>query len=129
MSSVFKLPNEYWSSLQVTPHDVENLHAFLFERETPLTARDLTAEFVEARIKAERNAAESKQRAVGRSFLPKEKYQVGEDLVFPALEWKRGRVVSTRSGVNPSVPNFDVLTVEMMTAPSACLRQTSSHIT
>lgn len=113
MSSAFKLPNEYWSSLQVTPHDVENLHAFLFERETPLTARDLTAEFVEARIKAERNAAESKQRAVGRSFLPKEKYQVGEDLVFPALEWKRGRVVSTRSGVNPSVPNFDVLTVEM----------------
>ncbi|MBI5944667.1 MAG: hypothetical protein HY864_09885 [Chloroflexi bacterium] len=113
MSSAFKLPNEYWSSLQVTPLDVENLHAFLFDRETPLPIRDLSIEFVEARIKSERVAAESKQKAGGKSFLPKEKYQVGDELVFPALEWKRGRVVATRLGENPSVSDFDVLTVMM----------------
>jgi hypothetical protein len=113
MSSAFKLPNEYWSSLQVTPQDVENLHAYLFDRETPLTTRDLSVEFVEARIKAERNAAESKQKSGGKSFLPKEKYQVGDDLVFPALEWKHGKVIALRTGVNPSVNDFDVLTVEM----------------
>ena len=44
MSGAFKLPNDFWSSLQVTPQDIENLHSFLFERETPLTLRDLTAE-------------------------------------------------------------------------------------
>ena len=113
MSSAFKLPNEYWSSLQVTPQDVENLHSFLFDRETPLTVRDLSVEFVESRIKAERVAAESKQKAGGKSFLPKETYQVGDELVFPALEWQRGKVIALRSGVNPTVDDFDVLTVEM----------------
>ena len=113
MAGAFKLPNEYWLSLQVTPQDVENLHTFLFERETPLTTRDLASEFVEARIRAERKAAESRQKAAGKSFLPKEKYEVGDDLVFPALDWQRGKVTNVRSGVNPSVSGFDVLTVEM----------------
>jgi len=113
MAGAFKLPNEYWLSIQVTPQDVENLHTFLFERETPLTTRDLSAEFVEARIRAERNAAESRQTAAGKSFLPKEKYEVGDELVFPALDQKRGKVIAVRPGENPSVSDFDVLTVEM----------------
>ncbi len=113
MSSAFKLPNEYWSSLQVTPQDVENLHTFLFDRETPLTVRDLSMEFVEARIKAERIAAENKQKSSSRSFLPKEKYHIGDELVFPALDWKRGKVIALRAGVNPTVDDFDVLTVMM----------------
>ncbi|MBI5351775.1 MAG: hypothetical protein HZB50_03970 [Chloroflexi bacterium] len=113
MSSAFKLPNEYWSSLQVAPQDIENLHNFLFDRETPLTSRDLSIELVEARIKAERDAADSKKKSGGKSFLPKEKYQVGDELVFPALEWKHGKIVSQRVGVNPTIKDFDVLTVEL----------------
>jgi hypothetical protein len=113
MSGVLLLPNEYWLSLQVTPQDVENLHTFLFERETPLAVRDLCAEFIEARIKMERAAAEKKQKSGGKNFLPKEKYQVGDDLVFPALEWRQGTVTMLRAGVNPIVNNFDVLTVAM----------------
>lgn len=113
MAGAFSLPNEYWLSLQVTPQDVENLHTFLFERETPLTTRDLSAEFVDARIKTERSAAESKKRAGGKNFLPKEKYQIGDELVFPALAWKQGKAVSVRAGVNPTIGDFDVLTVAM----------------
>jgi len=113
MAGAFSLPDEYWLSLQVTPQDVENLHTFLFERETPLTARDLSVEFVDARVKAERTTAESKQKAAGKSFLPKEKYHVGDDLVFPAVAWKQGRVVSIRAGINPSAGDFDVLSVAM----------------
>ncbi len=113
MAGAFSLPNEYWSTTQITPQDVENLHTFLFERETPLTARELSLEFVEARLKAERAAAETKQKAGGKSFLPKEKYQIGDELVFPAFEWNRGKVVALRAGVNPDVSDFDVLTVAM----------------
>jgi hypothetical protein len=112
-TGAFTLPDEYWSSIQVTPQDVENLHTFLFERETPLTTRDLVSEFVEARIRFERQAAENKHKSAGKSYLPREQYAVGEDLVFPALEWKRGRVAEVRPGANPSVSGFDVLTVEM----------------
>jgi len=113
MSGALLLPNEYWLSLQVTPQDVENLHTFLFERETPLAVRDLCAEFIEARIKMERAAAEKKQKSGGKNFLPKEKYQVGDDLIFPALEWQQGKVTALRTGVNPAVNDFDVLTVTM----------------
>jgi hypothetical protein len=61
----------------------------------------------------ERAAAEKKQESAGKTFLPKEKYQVGDELVFPALEWRRGMVKSVRAGTNPAVEQFDVLTVEM----------------
>ena len=113
MAGAFSLPNEYWLSLQVTPLDVENLHTFLFERETPLTTRDLSIEFVKERVNAENIAAERKQKAAGKSFLPKEKYRIGDELFFPAVAWKRGTVVAVRAGINPSVGNFDVLTVLM----------------
>ena len=113
MAGAFSLPNEYWLSIQITPQDVENLHNYLFERETPLTARDLSLEFVESRIKVERAAAESKQKTGGRNYLPKEKYQVGEELIFPALSWKRGTVTAVRTGINPSFNDFDVLTVTL----------------
>ncbi len=113
MVGAFSIPNEYWLALQVTPQDVENLHTFLFERETPLTTRDLSVEFVEERVGAERIAAESKQKAAGKSFLPKEKYRIGDELIFPAIAWKQGTVVAVRAGINPSVGDFDVLTVAM----------------
>lgn len=113
MTGAFSIPNEYWLSLQVTPQDVENLHTYLFERETPLTTRELVSEFIEARIRVEREAAEKKQKSAGRIFLPKEKYETGEGLVFPALGWKQGTVTGVRPGVNPSVSDFDVITVEL----------------
>ncbi len=113
MSGALLLPNKYWLSLQITPQDVENLHTFLFERETPLAVQDLCAEFVESRIKTERAAAEKKRNAGGKSFLPKEKYQVGDQLVFPALEWKHGTITALRAGINPGTDSFDVLTLAM----------------
>lgn len=112
MTGAFTLPNEYWLSVQVSPNDVENLHTILFERETPLTTRELAAEFVESRLRVERDAAKQKEKAAGKRFLPKEKYNVGEELVFPAFGWAHGKVKAVRTGVNPEISNFDVITVE-----------------
>jgi hypothetical protein len=113
MTGAFSLPSDYWTSLQITPQDVENLHTHLFERETPLTARDLTSAFVEARLQRERSASEGKQNRNTRVFFPKEQYQIGEDLVFSAFGWKTGRISNVRAGVNPAFDSFDVLTVDM----------------
>jgi hypothetical protein len=79
----------------------------------PLSVRDLCAEFIGARVEMERAAAEKKRASAGKTFLPKEKYQAGDELVFPALEWRRGMVKAVRNGLNPAVQQFDVLTVEM----------------
>jgi hypothetical protein len=111
MSGAFKIPQTYWSSIEITPKDIENLHSYLFDRETPLTARDLALALIEFRIKEEREADRKTHLATGKPYLPKNDSQVGDELIFPSLEWTSGRVTARRKGVNPSIPEFDVITV------------------
>ncbi|MDP1548448.1 MAG: hypothetical protein Q8L87_20745 [Anaerolineales bacterium] len=113
MTSAFKLSNDYWQSVQISQKDVENLHTHLFERETPLTTRELVSQFIDARIESERQAAAGRQKSAAKPYLPRDEYAVGVDLIFPALSWSRGTVKSVRAGANPSAGEFDVLTVEM----------------
>src|SRR5689334_4892565 len=107
------ISTDYWTDLQITKPDVEYLHNHLFELETPLTARELVSAFVEERIRAERLATQQRRQAGGKTYTPKELYQVGDDLIFPALNWKHGRVTAVRAGTNPEIGPFDVLTVDM----------------
>lgn len=107
------ISTDYWTSVQITPQDVEYLHSYLFDLETPLTARELVAVFVNERIRSERLAVQRRREAGGKTYLPKESYQVGDDLIFPTLDWRHGKVTTVRPGVNPEIGEFDVLTVEM----------------
>ncbi|MCL4824078.1 MAG: hypothetical protein KJZ57_07650, partial [Anaerolineales bacterium] len=102
---------DYWRTLQVTSSDIEFLQTHLFERETPLTPRELVSVLVAERIRIETETA-ARQRDTLKPYLPREKYEVGERLDFPALK-SGGRVVAVRAGVNPELGAFDVLTVEM----------------
>jgi len=45
-------------------------------------------------------------------YLPKEKYEIGRGLVFPALDWQKGEVIDTRTGKNPEFGEFQVIQVE-----------------
>src|SRR5215207_5865664 len=107
------ISTDYWTDLQITRQDVEFLHNHLFELETPLTARELVSVFIDERVHAERRAMHERRQAGGKTYLPRESYQVGERLVFPALNWKQGRVTAVRAGTNPEIGSFDVLTVDM----------------
>ncbi|MGZ9235315.1 MAG: hypothetical protein ACXW4E_07300 [Anaerolineales bacterium] len=107
------ISTDYWTDIQITPQDVEYLHNHLFELETPLTARELVTVFVNERIRAERLATQQRRQAGGKTYLPKESYQVGDDLIFPALNWKHGKVTAVRAGTNPKIDTFDVLTVDL----------------
>jgi len=103
----------YWEDLQINRQDVEHLHTHLFENETPLTTRELVTIFVNERVQAERLAVQTQRLAGGKTYLPKDSYQVGESLVFPALNWKHGKVTASRAGQNPEIGGFDVLTVQL----------------
>jgi hypothetical protein len=107
------ISTDYWTDFQLNQQDVEFLHNYLFEIETPLTARELVAVLVQERIRAERLELARKRQAGGSTYLPKESYRAGDKLVFPALNWQNGQVVSTRAGVNPEIGDFEVLTVQM----------------
>ena len=114
MASIsLSLPADYWQSLRVNKKDIEFLHNFLFESETPMTARELVGVLIEERIKAERAAQAKKRQSSGKVYVPKETYSSGDQLVFPALDWAKGSVTSVRPGVNPQYGDFAVLTVDL----------------
>ena len=107
------IPTTSWMDIQITRQDVEFLHNHLFERETPLTARELASVLIRERIRIERLAVQEKRLANGRTYLPKDSYQQGDAIVFPALGWIHGKVASIRAGTNPEIGSFDVMTVVM----------------
>src|SRR5919106_1387944 len=113
MLSDILISTDYWTDLQITHQDVEFLHNHLFEYETPLTARELALVLIHERIRTEQLELQRKRQAGAKTYFPKESYQVGDELVFPALNWQHGHVVSVRAGVNPELGTFDVLTVQM----------------
>lgn len=106
------LTADYWQSLTITLRDIEFLQTHLFETETPLTPPELAAVLVQERIRNEQAVAAQERLAAGKIYLPKENYAVGEALVFPALDWKRGVVAGVRPGKNPEIGNFDVIEVD-----------------
>ena len=103
----------YWKDLQVTKQDIEFLHNYLFETETPLTTREMVAELIRERYRAESLSVQQRRQSGGKIYFPRDAYRSGDDLVFPALDWVHGKVSETRKGVNPSIGEFDVLTVQM----------------
>src|SRR5215216_2371262 len=124
------ISTDYWTDLQITQQDVEFLHNHLFEYETPLTARELVAVLIHERIRNERLEAQRKRQAGGRTYLPRDSYQIGEGIVFPSLNWQHGTVSSTRAGANPDLGAFDVLSVRMEDEfdPDAILHEHGSEI-
>jgi len=113
MASDSYTTSTYWENLQIDQQDIEYLHTYLFEHETPLTASELAVSFVSERVRKERLAEQKRRQAGGKTYLPRDTYQIGDPLVFPALDWKHGRVTATRAGQNPEIGTFDVLTIEL----------------
>ena len=114
MASVpFSLPPDYWQTFFLDQNDLEFLSTYLFENETPLTEKELVPVLVGERIRKERASLIDQQNSIGKMYLPEGHYQVGESLVFPALDWKKGKIIGSRPGVNPSISEFEVIEVEM----------------
>ncbi len=44
-------------------------------------------------------------------YTPRTHYEKGEFIVFPKLNWRKGQVISVRSGINPENGNFEVIEV------------------
>jgi hypothetical protein len=113
MASVsLTLPPDYWKNLSLSKIDLEFVSNYLFEKETPLTENELVPVLIEERVRSEREVLVKQKQSIGRAYLPKEHYQSGDSLVFPALDWAKGKVISQRPGVNPSAGEFEVIEVE-----------------
>jgi hypothetical protein len=110
-NKISSLPENYWQEFSVTKKDIELIQNYLFETETPLPSKELVKVVVEERLEFEKQAAAKKLSSIGTIYLPKGKYLVDESLAFPAINWQKGVVTSTRPGKNPEVGTFSVIEV------------------
>ena len=104
----------YWEdAFQINDADLEHLYNLLIEDETPLTTEEMGRALVERRIKLEGERLQHEKARGARLYLPGESYHVGEELVFPALQYATGSVQAVRAGRNPEYGEFDVLQIEL----------------
>ena len=106
------LSPDYWQTFSLGKKDLEFISTYLFENEIPLNETELVPILVEERIRDEREDLVKQQKSGGKIYLPGEHYLAGDSLVFPAMEWKKGKVTSVRPSVDPSQSKFEVISVE-----------------
>ncbi len=111
MTAPISLQEDYWDQFALQENDLEFLYNHLLEIETPQTPQELVKALLTERIRQAKDELRSQQRSGASVFAPKNHYQAGEELVFPALQWKKGKVVSVRPGSNPDLPPFEVVEV------------------
>lgn len=103
---------EYWTTgFRLTRTDIEYLFSLFLENETPLTTRELALSLIKFRLAQEEERLR-KQLTQGDVFQPKNSYKVGHEIIFPAVGFSVGKVVSTRPGRNPDYGDFTVIEVE-----------------
>ena len=105
------LREDYWSTFVLLDEDIEFLYNHLLELEIPQTSQELAAALVNERLRREKQAIEMQRSSGGAMYFPKEHYAEGEKLIFPALNWRRGEVLTVRPGQNPEIELFEVIRV------------------
>ncbi len=109
----FTLRDDYWETFRLEEEDVEHLYTHLLEVETPLASEEMLSVLVEGRVRREIERIEAERRAGGTVYAPRERYETGQELLFPALGWQRGTVVGVRPGKNPDLESFSVIEVAL----------------
>jgi hypothetical protein len=106
------LRKDYWQHFQVTDQDLDFLYNYLLEVEKPQTSEELLRALVSERIRREKEDMQTQQKSGGAIYYPKEHYEVGQAIQFPAFDWQTGKVVNKRAGNNPELPPFEVIEIE-----------------
>jgi len=105
-------PTGWGEELAITDNDIAFLYEWLHAQARPCATKDLALALVEQRLAEQAKAVQAKL-SRGDVYQPKKSYEVGQTLVFPALEFATGKIVGIRDGVNPAYPPFKVIQVAM----------------
>lgn len=105
------LNTSYWENIKVGEPDLDFINNFLLDIETPQTAQELLQALVAERIRIEREKLENPVQPEGKIYSPKEHYEVGQSIIFPASNWQKGIVKSIRAGINPEESSFEVMQI------------------
>ncbi|GIK57897.1 MAG: hypothetical protein HND44_14735 [Chloroflexi bacterium] len=102
---------EYWGpGFTLAEADIEQIYNHFLEVERPQTAIDLAQVIIRFRVANEH--LRIKKLLSGRAvYQPKNNYAIGDELVFPALQFVSGTITAVRDGRNPQLGPFQVIGV------------------
>lgn len=106
------LNSNYWENFRIGETDLDFLYNFLLEIETPQTSQELLQALVTERIQFEKDRLQNPVKPDGKIYTPKDHYEIGDSIFFPAIDGKKGIVKATRPARNPEYPPFEVIEVE-----------------
>lgn len=99
----------YWGEkFTLSDSDIEQIYNHFLEVEKPQTAADIARVVIANRVAEEQNKI-TRQLSGRTIYQPKGSYAVGDELVFPALEFAHGTVTAVREGYNPQFGTFSVV--------------------
>jgi DNA-binding phage protein len=103
---------KYWQEqFVVDADDIEYLYNLLLESNQPRALDSLALAIVQRHCQLEELAIRTELQR-GTLYQPKDDYQIGEQLVFPRLDYAAATVVGRRTGYNPQYGEFAVIEVE-----------------
>lgn len=103
----------YWlHEFEVTDADITDFYEAMVEDGLPKSLKELVRIVLKSRIEQDTAAQVQERLANGAIYQPKDHYDVGQKIFFPALGDKAGSVMSVRPGDNPAYGLFTVIRVE-----------------
>ncbi len=94
-----------------TEKDVTYLYGLILDGGKPLSIATLSQSMIKRYCEQEETVIEA-ELSKGAVYEPKDRYEVNQPIIFPALDYALGRVVGTRPGRNPDYGEFVVIQVE-----------------
>jgi len=102
----------YWyEQFQVTEEDIEHISSVLLDEARPLPLATLAQAVIERHCQQE-EALIAARLNQGPIYQPKDEYEIGQKIIFPALNYIIGQVIGSRPGHNPDDGEFTVIQVE-----------------
>jgi hypothetical protein len=98
--------------LVISDDDAAFLYDWLHGEQKPATVKDLALALIGQRLAAQAKVIQA-ELSKGEAYQPKKAYEVGQTLVFPALDFVAGTVEAIRDGVNPMYPPFKVIQIQV----------------
>lgn len=101
----------YWQDeFEFSSDDIAGVYELILDSGRQRSASDLAYSVIEKHCRSEETAIQA-ELTKGEAFQPKDRYEEGQQIVFPSLDLATGTVVGKREGHNPEYGEFEVIQV------------------
>lgn len=100
----------YWNSFQISEKDIERVYSHMLEKGEAAQTPELARVVIEARAREEQERR-ARLNSAAVLYQPKSTFEIGQRLIFSALNDIEGTVSRVRPSDNPRLSPFQVVTV------------------